>query len=111
LAFITNFIPFIGPIIAGLIIALFTALDSWLKALFILIAFFIIQQIEGNILTPILSRRFVGLPPALVLVSLIVGAKLWGIMGAILAIPIAGVLFEFLGDFLKRRKEEKAVMV
>ena len=111
LAFITNFVPFIGPIIAGLIIALFTALDSWLKSLFILIAFIIIQQIEGNVLTPVLSRRFVGLPPALVIIALIVGAKLWGIMGAILAIPIAGVLFEFLGDFFKKRKEEKAVIV
>ncbi|RLC35432.1 MAG: hypothetical protein DRZ76_00040 [Candidatus Nealsonbacteria bacterium] len=108
---VTNFIPIIGPLAAGVIIALLTALDSWLKALFVVAAFIIIQQIEGNILTPILSKRFVGLPPVLVLIALIVGGKLWGIMGAVLAIPLAGILFEFLRDFLKKRKEEKAVIV
>jgi len=108
---ITNFIPIIGPVIAGILITLFTALDSWLKALFLLLAFVIIQQIEGNILTPVLTRRFVGLPPALVLIALIIGGKLWGLLGAVLAIPLAGILFEFLRDFLKRRKEEKAVIV
>jgi predicted PurR-regulated permease PerM len=108
---ITNFIPIIGPVAAGLLIVLFTALDSWVKALFFLLAFIIIQQIEGNILTPVLTRRFVGLPPALVLIALIVGAKLWGILGAVLAIPLAGILFEFLRDFLKKRKEEEAVIV
>jgi predicted PurR-regulated permease PerM len=101
----TNMIPIVGPIIASLIIALIAALDSWLKATLILIVFIIIQQIEGNILTPILTKRFIGLPPALVLISLLVGGKLWGISGAILAIPLAGIVFEFTTNFLKKRKE------
>jgi len=102
----TNIIPIIGPIIAGLIIAIITALDSWLKALLILIVFILIQQIEGNILTPILAKKFIGLPPVLVLISLMIGGKLWGILGAILAIPLAGIIFEFTRDFLKKRKVE-----
>lgn len=106
-----NFIPIIGPIITGIIITIFVALTSWTKAIFILIAFIIIQQIEGSILTPILTRRFVGLPPALVLIAVIVGGKLWGVLGAILAIPIAGILFEFLRDFLKKKKDEKAIVL
>jgi predicted PurR-regulated permease PerM len=104
---VTNIIPILGPIFAGAIITIIAALDSWLKAIFILIVFILIQQIEGNILTPVLTRKFIGLPPALVLVSLMIGAKLWGILGAVLTIPIAGILFEFLRDFLKKRKEEK----
>lgn len=102
---VTNIIPIIGPIIAGVVIALIAALDSLWIAIVILIVFIIIQQIEGNILTPILTKRFIGLPPALVLVSLMVGGKLWGILGAILAIPLAGIVFEFTRDFLKKRKE------
>jgi len=111
LAGILDFIPIIGPIFAGLVAFVFVALDSWLKAIFVLIAFILIQQIEGNILSPILTKKFVGLPPVLVLISLSVGAKLLGILGAILAIPLAGILFEFLRDFLKKKKEEKAVVL
>ena len=102
-----DFIPVLGPIFAAVIAFVFIALDSWLKAIFVSIAFVLIQQIEGNILSPILTRKFVGLPPVLVLVSLAIGAKLLGILGAILAIPLAGIIFEFLKDFLKRKKEEK----
>ena len=102
---VTNIIPIVGPIIAGLIIALIAALDSWLKAALILTVFIIIQQIEGNILTPILTKKFIGLPSVLVLISLMIGGKLWGILGAILAIPLAGIIFEFSRDFLKKRKE------
>jgi predicted PurR-regulated permease PerM len=108
---ILNFIPLIGPIVTVAFIGIFIALDSWVKALFFLVAFIIIQQIEGNILTPVLTKRFIGLSPALVLISLIIGAKLWGMMGAILTIPLAGILFETLHDFLKKRKEEKAVVL
>ena len=111
LATILNFIPIIGPLVTGLLLFIIVALDSTLKAIFILIAFTLIQQIEGNILTPLLTKRFLGIPPALVLISFAVGMQLWGIMGAILAIPLAGIIFEFLRDFLKKRKEENAKIV
>lgn len=106
-----NFIPIIGPIISGAIIAVIVATDAWLKAIFFVISFILIQQIEGNILTPVLTRKFIGLPPVLVIVALLIGGKLWGLMGALLAIPVAGIFFEFLRDFLKKRKEEKAVVL
>lgn len=104
---ITNLFPILGPILSGLLITLIAGLDSWWKALFVLITFILIQQIEGNILTPILTKKLIGLPPVLVLISLMIGGKLWGILGAILAIPLAGILFEFAKDFLKKEKEEE----
>jgi len=102
---VTNIIPAVGPIIAGVVIALIAALDSLGIAIVILLIFIIIQQIESDILMPILAKKFIGLPPALVLISLIIGGKLWGILGAILAIPLAGIIFEFTRDYLKKRKE------
>ncbi|MEK7071760.1 MAG: AI-2E family transporter [Patescibacteria group bacterium] len=105
LAGILNIIPIIGPIVTGIIIFVFTGLDSWTKAAFVLIIFFLIQQIEGNIITPILTRKFVGIPAVLVFIALLIGSQLWGILGAILVIPLAGVIFEFSRDFLKKRKE------
>jgi predicted PurR-regulated permease PerM len=108
---VLNFVPIVGPLIAGLLIAVTVAVDSLVRALFVLFAFVLIQQIEGNILMPIMTKKLIGLPPALVLISLAIGGQLWGIMGAILAIPLAGILFEFLRDFLKKRKEEEKTVV
>lgn len=111
MAGIFNFIPIAGPIISGAIIFIVVALENLFQAVFILIIFILIQQVENNVLMPILTKKFVDLPPALVLVSLAVGGALWGFLGAILAIPLAGILFEFSREFLKRRKEEQAVIL
>jgi len=104
LAGILNFIPIIGPIITGGLIIALIGFDSMLKTVFVLIAFTLIQQIEGNIISPILTKRIIGLPPALVLISLAIGGRLLGAMGAILAVPLAGIIFEFLSEFLKETK-------
>ena len=106
-----DFIPIIGPIIAGAVAFVIVAMGSLTKALFVLAAFALLQQIEGNLISPLLTKKFVGLPPILVLLALAIGGKLWGILGAILVIPLAGILYEFLRDFLKKRKEEKAVVL
>jgi predicted PurR-regulated permease PerM len=111
LAGVLDFIPILGPLIVGALAFILVALDSWLKAIFVVVALVLIQQIEGNILSPILAKKFVGLPPVLVLISLSVGAKLLGILGAVLAIPMTCIIFEFLKDFLKKKKEDKAVVL
>lgn len=103
-----NFIPIVGPIVTGFLIFVIASLDSGLKALFVVLAFILIQQIENNIVTPILSKKFIGISPTLVLIALVVGGKLWGFLGSILAIPLFGILTEFLRDFLKKKKEETA---
>ncbi len=106
LAGISNFIPLIGPLVSGAAIALLVALDDVTKAVLVLVAFVLIQQLESNILTPLLTKKFVGISPVIVLIALAIGGELWGIMGALLAIPLAGILAEFIRDFLKKRKEE-----
>lgn len=106
-----NFIPIVGPLVAGIAIALVVALDNVMKAIFVILAFILIQQIEGNVLTPVLAKRFIGLPPVLVLISLVVGAQFWGIIGSILAIPLGGILYEFIRDFLKQKKEGSGVVL
>jgi len=111
LAGILNFIPVIGPIITGVLIFILISLDSALKAFFALVAFVLIQQIENNILTPLLAKRFVNISPVVVLISLVVGGKLLGILGAILAIPLVAILSEFLKDFLAKRREEKPIVL
>ena len=102
---ICNIIPIIGPIISCVLIMFFAVFDSWVKALIVLIFCIIIQQIESNVLMPVLTNKINGLPVSLVLISVLIGGALWGIMGAILAIPVAGILFEGLRDYLKSKGE------
>ena len=111
LAGILNFIPFLGPIItAGLLLLFVGIADSWVRALIIIVAFIVIQQVENYIISPILTKKFVGLPPALVLISIIVGGQIFGFLGAIFAIPVFGILYEFIKEFLEKRKEEEEAL-
>jgi predicted PurR-regulated permease PerM len=111
LAGVLNFIPVIGPIITGVLVFVIISLSSLLKAIFALVAFTLIQQLENNILTPLLTKRFVDISPVIVLISLVIGGELLGILGAILAIPLTGILSEFLKDFLAKRREEKPIVL
>lgn len=108
---VLNFIPYVGPLVTGILIFLMIFPTNQLVGIFVIIAFIIIQQIENSILTPMLMKKFVGLPPVLVLVSLVVGASLWGFLGAILAVPLFGIMFEFLKGFLEKRRDRQVVTV
>ncbi len=105
-----NMIPFAGPAIAALLFFIIVSLESVTQAFFVLIAFLVIQAIEGSVLTPALSKKIMGVSPALVLISIVIGGSLWGILGAFLAIPLMGIIFEFTKSFLEKRKEREATL-
>jgi predicted PurR-regulated permease PerM len=99
IAGITEVIPFIGPII-GAIPAVFLAfLQSPLKALLVVILYLVIQQLEGNVIVPKVMQKTVGLNPIVVIVVILVGAKVAGILGALLSIPVAVTLMTVAGDW------------
>ena len=99
-----NFIPYIGPLISAIFIFLITLMDSPSKAVFILTAFVIIQFFEERVLGPVLLKKFVGMSPVLVILALAIGGTLWGFLGALLAVPLTGIIFEFLKEFFEKRK-------
>ncbi len=106
---VLDFIPIIGPFIAGIIIFGIISMDSFLKALFVIMAFSLIQIIENTLLLPILSKKIIQVSPIAIIFALFVGAKFWGILGAILAVPLIIILLDFLKDFLieiKRKEQE-----
>lgn len=100
---IFNFIPIVGPLFTGILIFVVVGLDSLFMAIFVVAAFILIQQVENNILTPALTKKFVGVSPALVLIALAIGGKLWGLLGAILIVPLVAIIAEFLPDFLRKQ--------
>jgi predicted PurR-regulated permease PerM len=110
LAGFLNFVPIVGPAITGIAIFLVVFFESPFKAFLALVSFILIQQIENNIVTPALAKKFVGLSPVMVLFSLAIGGTLWGFWGAILAIPLFGILFEFSKEYLEKGKEKAEIL-
>lgn len=111
IAGVMNFVLYIGPLVSGALIFLVTAIDSLPKAIFILIIFSLAQLIESSVLMPVLSKKYIGLSPVLVIMSLSIGGILWGPLGAILAIPILGILSEFFKEFIEKRKKEEQLLI
>lgn len=89
---VTEMIPYIGPWIGGLIAVLIALTQSPALALFVGILFFIIQQIEGAFITPYVMHRSVGLDPLVIILALLVGGKLAGPVGMILAVPTVTII-------------------
>lgn len=97
LTFFGGFIPIVGAFTAGAL-AVIVALVSngfW-NAVFVLLLIIAVQQIEGNVLQPILQSRAMGLHAAIVLLAVAVGGTLFGIVGAFLAVPVAAVIAVWL---------------
>ncbi|MEM1312078.1 MAG: AI-2E family transporter [Patescibacteria group bacterium] len=107
---ITDIIPVIGPVVAIvpiIIVALATA--SLPQALVVLAFMIILQQIEGNILVPNIMNKSVGLDPIVVILGIMLGSQLSGILGALLAVPIAviiNILFQEWQSHRIRRYEK-----
>lgn len=104
LAGFLNIIPFFGPLIAGALIILVALFDSGNKAILAAVASIIIQQIEHNVFTPIFTKKMVGIPTFLVLLSILVGGELMGIIGALLAIPLVGIFYETVRSYFLSKK-------
>ncbi|MDD5738552.1 MAG: AI-2E family transporter [Candidatus Pacebacteria bacterium] len=107
IAGVLDLLPFIGPLVAGVALFAVVSLISFPQALFVVLAFFIIQEIENHILFPIIFKKLIGLSPVLVLVAFAVGGELWGASGAILGIPLAGVVYEIIKDYLIKRQRHE----
>ncbi len=93
LAGLLEFVPFIGPIIAAIPAILLAFLGGPGDALLVAALFLLIQQLEGNIITPIIQHHAVDLPPALLIFAVLGFGALFGIVGVILAAPLTVVLF------------------
>lgn len=93
LAALLEFIPFLGPILAAVPAVMLAFADSPQTALWTILLFVAIQQLEGNVLEPLVQQRAVDLPPALLLFALVAGGLVFGAAGVVLAAPFTVVLF------------------
>ncbi len=98
-------IPFFGPIISAVPGVLLGFLISPWKGLIALLLYIVSQQIESHVIVPQVMKRAVGLNPIVVILSLLIGFKLGGVLGAILAIPIATGINIAVEDMMINREK------
>jgi predicted PurR-regulated permease PerM len=107
LAFVGEFIPYLGPVLSAIPAVFVAFVASPILGLFVLIIFIIIQQAENHILVPKIMERAVGLNPVISIVALLIGAKLAGIVGVILAIPVTTAIVVIVKEFYAAGSEDK----
>ena len=96
-------IPVVGPVLSAIPAVLIAATVSLKKVLLVVIFFIVQQQFENHVLVPKVMQRQVGVSPVTVIVALLVGGKLLGIVGAILAVPTAAILQVVVTEALESR--------
>jgi predicted PurR-regulated permease PerM len=100
---LTELIPFIGPVLGGAAAVIVAMTVSWQTALIVIVVVVVIQQIEGAVLVPRVMRNTVGMTPLSVILAVFIGGTLLGIIGAVIAIPIAAALQVLIQALLRSR--------
>jgi predicted PurR-regulated permease PerM len=102
---ITEIIPIVGPWLGGIPAVAIAATMSWDKAFMVAIFVILLQFLENSILVPRVMRGAVGLSPLTVFVAILAGTQYLGVIGALLAIPIAAAIQVILSEYFKGRRE------
>ena len=104
---VTNLIPTFGPIIGGLIGAFILLLVNPIHALIFIIFTMVLQTLDGYIIKPKLFGNSLGVSGLLILIAIIVGGKMFGVVGILLAIPFAAIIDFVYKDYLLPALENK----
>lgn len=102
---ILEVIPYIGPILSAIPAILLGFTVSPIVGVLVTVGYIVIQQVEGHVLVPQIMKRAVGLHPIVVILVLLAGAKLGGIIGAFLAVPLATAANVFIQDIFEKKND------
>ena len=108
---VTALVPIVGAFIGCAVGTFLILVVSPMQALFFVILFLTLQQVEGNLVYPRVVGSSVGLPSIWVLAAVSLGGSLMGVMGMILFIPLTSVAYTLFREFVYRRLREKGVRV
>jgi predicted PurR-regulated permease PerM len=100
-------IPYVGPIIAAIPGVILGFIISPTVGFLALLVYLLAHQFEGNVVVPIVMKKAVGLNPIAVILALLIGAKLAGILGAVLSIPIAASISVYVGDAMEHKSGKR----
>lgn len=98
-------IPYAGPVISAVPGIFLGFMISPFTGLMVFVVYLVAQQFESHVIIPQIMKKAVGLNPIVIILALLIGAKLAGVVGAILSIPIATAIGLFLGDMFNKKEE------
>ncbi|MCU0880133.1 MAG: AI-2E family transporter [Pirellulaceae bacterium] len=96
IAFVTNFIPYVGPVLSAIPAVLIAMTVNPTMAIYVLILYGIIQLIETNFITPLVEQQAVDLPPVFTLGAQLIATVLFGALGIVFATPLAAIVVELV---------------
>jgi predicted PurR-regulated permease PerM len=107
---ILDLIPLAGATLAAIIVSTVAFIElGWVKGVIVIAFFILYQQLENHILQPVIYGRTVQLSPLTVLIAILIGAELVGILGALAAIPVAGIIQAIIRELVRWRREAVVV--
>ena len=104
---ILDLIPLAGATLAAIIVSSVAFLDGTVNGIIVLVFFVLYQQLENHVLQPLVYSRTVQLSPLAILISVLIGAELAGVVGALAAIPVAGTLQVLVLAGLEERRSRQ----
>lgn len=107
LAGLLELVPFVGPIFSGSLAVLVALSASPTLAIYTLLLFIGLQQLESHVFLPVVTRYTTSLNPVVVLISLLIGAKTFGFVGIILAVPSAVFLQEIVDNYTQTKARRR----
>lgn len=99
-------VPIIGPTISAVPAFFVAASMSWFMGFAVIALYFLIQQLENNLIVPFVMKKAVGLTPIITLIALTIGGKLGGVLGILLSVPLALFIETLLIEFSKIKKSK-----
>ncbi|MEA3449371.1 MAG: AI-2E family transporter [Patescibacteria group bacterium] len=106
LAGLTEFVPYLGPVLAAIPAVFLAFTQSPTLALIVFAIYYVIQWLENNIIVPKLMQKVVGLNPIVSIVVILIGFKIGGIIGAVFSMPVATALSVFIKDVFEKNVRE-----
>lgn len=104
---VTALIPYIGAFITLVVGTVLIAVTSPIKALWFIVLFLVLQQVDGNILVPKIVGKSVGLPALWAFVAVLVGGSIFGFIGVIISIPLSSIIYTLLREWVNERISDK----
>ena len=109
LAMMFELVPIVGPVMSAIPGIILAFAQSSTLGIGVLVFYTAVQQLESHILAPLILGKTLGLHPVTVVIALLIGGKLAGILGILLAVPVAVVIVEVLDDIAEQRQSKRAV--
>lgn len=108
---VTNIIPFFGPFIGAIPSVLILLIVNPYSALWFGIFILILQQLDGNVIGPLILGDYVGISPIWIMISIVIGGGLFGFVGMLVSVPVFALIYAILRAFIEGRLKKRGLPI